>query len=343
MYKIRKVWDLSLTYVGAVVGAGFASGQELMQFFVSSGSRGLWGALAAGLGFMLLGMLVFRLAARYRIASYREFLILLLGERAGAIVDGWLSLYLFAGVVIMLAGCGAAFREYFAMPTWLGVLTSTLVLLCALLAQREGVLAFNAWLVPVMILGILAVGVAAWPGEYPEAAAGGMEGSWTWVLSALLYVSYNMISGMVILVSLTNSHQREGALGALLGGLLLGVLAWLLCAVLLGHYRLAGQWEVPLLQLARQQSPFLGLLYALVLWLAMLTSALVNALGLALRLSGRRWSYPVTVVALLVIAAGFSHIGFSLLIKTLYPFFGYINLLVLAAVLAKAKQVYIAR
>ena len=38
-----------MAFIGVVVGAGFASGQEAMQFFVAFGKWGLWGiALAAG-------------------------------------------------------------------------------------------------------------------------------------------------------------------------------------------------------------------------------------------------------------------------------------------------------
>ena len=39
-----------MAFIGVVVGAGFASGQEAMQYFVAFGNWGLWGiALAAGL------------------------------------------------------------------------------------------------------------------------------------------------------------------------------------------------------------------------------------------------------------------------------------------------------
>lgn len=327
---------LALTYVGAIVGAGFASGQELLQFFVSFGPAGLWGTVVAGIGFMILGVLIFQLAADHRITSYHELLRLLLGNRVGRWADICLSLFLFAGLVIMLAGCGAVFKEYFSLPAWMGVLISTLVLLCALLAHREGVLAFNSVLVPVMITGMLVVAVLTWEGQYTLSYSENIHRNTAWLLSGLLYVSYNMISGLVILVSFTGSHYREGTGAALLGGFILGALAWLLCGVLLQNYQLVYQLEVPLLFLARRENFLLGMGYAVVLWLAMVTTAMVNGVALALRLAGKIISYPVMVMMLLITAGSLSHIGFSLLIKTLYPFFGYLNLVVLAAVLVKS-------
>ena len=51
--KVRLM--LVMGYLGAVIGAGFASGQEIMQFFVNYGSCGLTGALTATFLFALMG------------------------------------------------------------------------------------------------------------------------------------------------------------------------------------------------------------------------------------------------------------------------------------------------
>ena len=53
---------MAAAYRGAVVGAGFASGQEALIFFVIYGPRGIWGILAAALGFAVLGALSFAAA-----------------------------------------------------------------------------------------------------------------------------------------------------------------------------------------------------------------------------------------------------------------------------------------
>ena len=34
------VWQVAFTYIGALVGAGFASGQELLKFLLYSGEKG---------------------------------------------------------------------------------------------------------------------------------------------------------------------------------------------------------------------------------------------------------------------------------------------------------------
>ncbi|MCT2534954.1 hypothetical protein NC661_17530 [Aquibacillus koreensis] len=50
---------IAAAYIGTIVGAGFATGQEVFQFFTSYGIQGIWGIiLSAGLfyffGYMIL-------------------------------------------------------------------------------------------------------------------------------------------------------------------------------------------------------------------------------------------------------------------------------------------------
>lgn len=51
----RMDWQVAAAYVGTMIGAGFASGQELMQFFVRFGIKGIWGALVTGFFFLSSG------------------------------------------------------------------------------------------------------------------------------------------------------------------------------------------------------------------------------------------------------------------------------------------------
>ena len=39
---------VAMTYAGTIIGAGFVSGQELLQFFVAYGTTGLAGIMVAG-------------------------------------------------------------------------------------------------------------------------------------------------------------------------------------------------------------------------------------------------------------------------------------------------------
>lgn len=52
---MKKSFQIGSAFVGLIVGAGFASGQEVMQYFTSFGIWGTVGGLLATLLFIFLG------------------------------------------------------------------------------------------------------------------------------------------------------------------------------------------------------------------------------------------------------------------------------------------------
>ena len=125
-------WKIAATYIGAVVGAGFASGQELSQFFLGYGPAGSYGIICAGLLFALWGAGLCELSARRRLADYSDYLRFLLGARWALYVDLVISLYLFCTVFIMLSAGNALFSENLGLPGGYGGLLTGLVILAVL-------------------------------------------------------------------------------------------------------------------------------------------------------------------------------------------------------------------
>ena len=54
----KKTVSIMLAYVGVLTGAGLASGQEIMQYFISFGKIGLLGLVGIGILHVLIGGVV---------------------------------------------------------------------------------------------------------------------------------------------------------------------------------------------------------------------------------------------------------------------------------------------
>ncbi|MFA5536142.1 MAG: hypothetical protein WDA53_03150 [Bacillota bacterium] len=335
MGSFRKAMALALTYTGAIIGAGFASGQELVHFFVRQGFLGLLGTVVATVGFVVSALTVFKIGVSRGITSYHRFLIVLLGENLGRAADLCFSCYLFMGLVIMLAGCESVFSDNFGFAKGFGLILSSLILIGALLRKEGGVLALNTFLVPLIIFGALLISISSFRETGLLSATVNSGRGFAWLGFAILYVSYNMIGGLVILLRFTGSHYREGFFGIVLGGLVLGVLAGLLSLVLLNNYSTIAAREIPLLVLAENRSIFLGRAYGIALWFAMLTTAVVDGAALALRMEKAKLPYLMIILLFIFAAALLAKVGFSVLIKTVYPFFGYLGLVLLMLILLR--------
>lgn len=320
--------QLVATYIGAVIGAGFASGQEILQFFILFGYQGLLGVVVATLLFAYLGAMVLYLSIKLQAGSYRQLLSYLLGPWAGRFMDMVSLLMLVGGLGVMLSGSGAVVQEYLGMPQWVGVGLAVLAILFVILHGLTGLLTVNVLLVPLKLAAVcliagLALANKGLPAELPFINQQGVGGHWLW--SSMLYVSFNMIVPVAVLASMGRSIDKKTGISAgILGGLGLGASVAMVTLAGLAFYPQVTNYEVPMLFMASSINPALRPVFALLIWVAILTTAIANAHGFASRLApegGKRYRLFGFAVCLAVLPL--TYFDFSFLVRLLYPLFGY--------------------
>lgn len=334
----KTTFQVAATYVGAVMGAGFASGQEIQQFFVRFGRWGLAGIVVSALLFSLLGWGMLDLQERWKIKSYPEFFDHLVGPKWGRWADGLVSVLLFVGMLAMISGSGALFYEYFGFSRWLGIILTGSVIALALWFRGEGVLWINSALIPLKFIFCLGIAAASIFLANSQDVIGSVVMQSpivkNWALSAVLYVSFNLTLAMVVFASLGRDVQRPGArLGAILGGLALGVFAFVIGAALLQFPDSIGL-EIPMVAVAGKLGDWPAFFYVVVLWLAMITAAIGNGFSLVSRVVDTgKLSYSNTTLLLLLLLLPVAGVKFSKIVQLVYPLFGYIGLVFLPTII----------
>ena len=335
----KTTFQVAATYVGAVMGAGFASGQEIQQFFVRFGRWGLVGIVLSSILFSIIGWGTLDLQEKWKVSSYNEFFNHLFGFKFGRWADGVVSILLFVGMVAMISGSGALFNEYFGFSRWLGISLTCFVIVLALWYRGEGVLWINSVLIPVKFifcLGITAASIFLISAGDNEHVSSMMPHPIikNWILSAVLYVSLNATLAMVVFASLGCEIQKKGArLGALFGGVALGLFAFAIGASLL---RFPDIWvlEIPMVAIAGKLGEWPAFFYVVVLWLAMITAAVGNGFSLVSRVvDSGKLSYGPTTLGLLVILLPLAGVKFSQIVQLVYPLFGYLGLVFIPTIL----------
>jgi uncharacterized membrane protein YkvI len=241
-----------------------------------------------------------------------------------------------------MAGSAAVFSEHYGLPARAGIWSVAVLTSLVLMGGLEGVLNANVCLVPLKYLAVVAISLAALlnsdglAGIYSTAAAGGgVTGSWA--MAGFLYVSYNMLVPVAVLSSLGKIVPlKTGLAGGALGGLLLGVAIFLVTAAGLAHLPETAAYQVPMLYLAGGFGPVLRLGLGLLIWLAILTTAIANAHGFASRLApegGIR--YRLYGIGACLLALPLSSFSFASLVRFLYPLFGYAGLVLLISLLVR--------
>lgn len=75
--KIRRALALAAVYIGAVIGAGFLSGQEIWHFVARHGRAAFWASLLIAVFFIILAPFLYRAGSRAGIENYQDFFIVI--------------------------------------------------------------------------------------------------------------------------------------------------------------------------------------------------------------------------------------------------------------------------
>ncbi len=333
------IFRVAATFMGTVVGAGFASGQETLRFFTAHGHRGLLGLALSTVLLVVYGMLIMDLGHRLRTPSHRPILHFVCGPRVGGWADTAVTAFLLAILSVMLAGAGAVAAEQLHLPPWAGVLGTAALTLLTILGGLGGLMTANGVVVPALVLVVsglclISLSVHGLPPLEPHPA---LAAAPNWFASGWLYAGYNLVLAIPVLAPLGAqvADRRSLALGGLAGGLGLGLLGAALHLTLAAHLPAAGQMEVPMLAVARLYPLPVQAAYTLILWAEIYTTAVASAFGLARRVADsrrlQRWAPPGTglyrtgAVAGVCLALVGAPLGFSRLVATLYPAFGAVS------------------
>lgn len=333
--------QIALAFTGSFLGAGFVSGQELMQFFAVFGSYGLAGMLISILLFGMLGYFSMKIARQTGHVEFDRIIV----EQDNVWLRGffsWIFIFFLLGVlVIMIAGSGALLHQMFGMPAMAG---NALTAVCAgvvALWGAQGVIAAFGIVVPLMIGTSILVSLLSFLsfGGAPITAApfsGDNPLLGNWFFAMISFVSYNMMAAITILVPVAPHIEAENRIrtGILYGSLQLTAIFSAILLSLIMNMPMLAQTELPMLELAGKLHPFLGTFYGILLFAGMFTSALSCMFGAAFRIRrGRAVNEHLLMAGMTVLALAGSAAGFRKLIAVLYPVCGYVGFFAMAGII----------
>ncbi|MDB5084753.1 MAG: hypothetical protein JWN30_1639 [Bacilli bacterium] len=356
----KREWLLSMqvafTYVGTVVGAGFASGQEILKFFTRFSPYSSVSIVLSSILIGFLGHYLFSLGASYQARSYLDVTRQLFGRRYARLFDWVMTFMLFGVTVAMIAGVGALASEQIGISFDLGALL-TIAITCAVLYKgMKGLLIVNSFIVPFMMSVIGLIFIRHFgslskllqfgsQGLFPNLSEVNLHDPTIWGAagSAISYAAFNLGLSVVVLVPIGGEIQNRTILkaGAWISASCLCLL--LLCADWLMRLHLPGlfYFEIPMGQLSRELGSLFQYVFFAALWAEIFTTLLGNVFGLVRQLPiaagmKREKVELLAAAVILLLAYGASHIGFSKIVEHVYPVFGVISFLLLFLLLCPA-------
>lgn len=344
MRRFTQAVQIGLTYIGTIVGAGFATGQEILQFFTIFGARAIFGLVVASFLFIWLGTKMMELSFKIKARSYEDLNTHLFGHKAGKWISNLMLVILISITAVMLAGSGSVFVEHFHLSYQLGLLLTLMLSYYVISRGVKGIFAVNSIIVPLVLIftALLLIhtlnqplGTTAWWSRSTEPVW------WRAVTAPFLYVGFNLVLSQAVLVPIGAAAWSRNVirLGGLIGGLGIGFMLWSGHVILSAHMPGIVQFEIPMAVAAKSMGMWTQVIFLLLILSEIFTTLIANVFGLSLQIKERlNWSRSTVIIMVLFVCYGISQIGFSKLISTLYPLIGIASLAWLILLMRKRTQ-----
>jgi len=328
----RKYVMPGLVFQGVLIGGGYGTGREVVEYFMRFGPRaGILGMVAVTLPVWALMLAVtFEFARKFGTYDYRSLLMNLLGRF-------WISFELFyiTLLVIVLAVVGSAagvlLRDFLGVPYLVGVV----VMLGAvgfLTFKGSGLIekSFSVWSIFIYVVYVAFLVVSALRfGGAIASHLGASASSPGWALSAFKYGLYNMCVIPAILFCVRHIETRREAMAAGAIAAVIGLLpAFLFYIAILGQYPDVVSQEIPAVHVLEQaRLPALLVAFVVMLFGTLVQTGTGFIHGVneriqhALAARGKEfpdWQRPAIAVALLLVSLGLARFGIIALVARGY-------------------------
>lgn len=325
MQNCKNIIKVLSVILGTIIGAGFASGKEIYNFFVSYGYIGIAGIIIAGVLFGVIIYCTFKICNNKKINNNGELINNIKGPR---FLYNIVNIFLIISFYIMTTGFSSFFKQEFNISTYITSAILCVVMYFILSNKVDGIIKLNVLLVPILIIEMIYIGFKY--ANFSEIPSLNSNNVFSCITSAMLYASYNSITLIPILITLKKYVvcKKDNIIISIISSLLIIILAVGIYGMLITNRSGVEKVELPVIVLLEGKAE--KFVYSIAIETAIITSAVSAGYGVLENVKEKsrydKKRYKKIVAFMCLLGIPISGIGFGNLIKILYPLFGILGL-----------------
>lgn len=330
---------VALSAVAGIVGAGFASGREIMTFFSRMGAASYLGIITASVCAGLLSAMIVHFSKKTGAKTFPGIYTAEMGRVCGESVDVLYGLMLLLTGAAMCAAGGEiaalALPIYFARP--FGIAVTLLAALYTVYGGRRSLAVLGAALVPIIVIFYFALFLDNRPVSTQAAtgAVGVLSSIPVSLVMGIFYASFNVSMAGGVLCLHCDEDVNPEKVGLLIGGCLLIMLVPANAALLRAGPSLR-LMSFPAVILASRWGTFGFYACVIIFWMAIVSTLGAVLAPLIRQVKDLPFAFFDKAAAPLVIVFTvlMSVVGFSPLVDVGYPLLGWACTFIMLALLA---------
>jgi len=329
--------------IAFLIGSGFATGQEILQYFAGYGYLGLAGSAVVFLLLVYVCSSFLEVGHREKFEKGNDIYKYYCGEKLGFFFDYFSTIFCFMSFVVMVAGASATMTQHYGTPAIVGGLLIVSLSLITVLRGLSRIVEIVGRVGPIIVAIAICVGLVAIVKNYanldPKTVSLSIESlksseklvkaSSSWYLAAFSYVGFCMLWLAGFLASLGAKAQSslEAKSGGILGGALFSLAVVIVTLGLLSSIDTTAGTQIPMLYLANNIHPMFSSIFALIILAGIFSTAVPLLWSVSARFTVEN-TKPFKVLTCSLATLGF-FIGiwlpFDKLVNIVYVINGYLG------------------
>ncbi|MDO5114457.1 MAG: hypothetical protein Q4D58_00030 [Synergistaceae bacterium] len=335
-------------FIAFLIGAGFATGQEVFQYFAAYGYQGVLVGAFVLVCFVYVGGAFISAGYRERFANTNDIYRYYCGKYVGGFYDYFSIAFIYMSYIVMLGGAGATVSQHYHLAPAIGAILMMVLSAATVVFGLGKIVDVIGSIGPVIVVVAIGVGLASAlsnPSGVSAGAAlvtsGELEitrvGS-NWFMAGTSYVGFCMLWLAAFLAAMgTKANSvKEAVLGTTLGAVGFVAGALVLMFGLLAYVGDLYTSDIPSLVIAAKVWPALATIFSVIIIAGIYTTAVPLLWSVSARFAEEKTTKFYALTAGLAAVGCFVALAlpFRRIVNIIYGINGYVGILLIFFMLA---------
>lgn len=346
----KEIIKFAGTYISVAIGSGFATGQEVLQFFSVHGLMSIGAGIISMALFSFCGASLLELGYSTKFKSNTDMFINYCGKYLGRFFKWFTIIFMFSSFVVMISGAGATINQYYGINQKIGSLVIALIVVISVFMGINKVINILGNIGPIIIIFSISIGLITLIRNFEN--LGNINyilsdlqiksATNNWFTSGVLYASFNitLVAPFLVEVGSTATNKKNCVLGGIIGGCAYMIAAMILNLGLLSNIQNVYNQEIPTLILSNEISKTIGVMFSINLIAEIYTTATPLLLTVC-KSFFKEGTIKFKLLAIIGAIVGFlgGSLPFGELVNFVYPFSGAVGLVLILGIIFKKSRI----
>ena len=160
-------WKRVLILAGAVIaftiGSGFATGQEIIQYFTAYGWQSILVILGFAVAFLYYNFNFAKAGAEQHFEHGNDVYKYFCGKYVGTFCDYYSTVFCYMSFWVMIGGAASTLHQEYGLPTWAGAVILTILTTITVIGGLNSLVDAIGVVGPIIVVLCIFIGLVTYP------------------------------------------------------------------------------------------------------------------------------------------------------------------------------------